>query len=175
MVPLYQADKRWSGIILGHGPSTIGRAGCVLVSLTVAARTLGTRPDLLPPHLNVAAVVAGAFAGDELIVPRAALACGLLADEHAVMAEPGHASLVDAVAKALATGLALLRVDINLDGGGDHTILAGAIGSGGVDCVCPAVGRVRLSPALEATVSWGKAGVKKYRVVGVRGVRRPVQ
>lgn len=179
---LYQSDRRWAGLLLGNGPSKIGRAGCVLTSLTMAARLLGARPDLLPPHANTACLVAGAFTGDNLIVPLAAKALGLTADHDAILGLPGAAGLVDATRDALARGLALLRIDVSGDDRGDHTILGVRnVADGSVDCLCPAVGEVQLSPALSATVDWGHHNsegkwipdLRKYRVVGVRGVQRP--
>lgn len=182
---LYQNDRRWASLILGHGPSHIGGAGCVLVSLTMAARELGSRPDLIPPHANTACVIAGAFAGDELIVPKAALALGLFADHEPTLGLPSDLGLVTALETALAGGMALVRVDVSFDGKGDHTILATKrLDDGRIECLCPAIGPVTLSADLRATADWGHhegegaarkwvPNLKTYRVVGVRGVRRP--
>jgi len=182
MTPLYQNDRRWSSLMLGAGPSTIGRAGCVLTSLTMAARELGVRPDLLPPHANVACTLSNAFVGDELVVPQAALALGLLADE-AVHGLPGDPTLATELLQRLMRGMAILRIDIDLNGTGDHSILAVSRNQDGtINCLCPAVGRVALGADLMATVDWGHKDkvttrwvpdLKKYRVVGVRGLARP--
>lgn len=171
---LYQNDKRWAQLLLGNGPSHIGSAGCVLTALAMAARVLGSRPDLLPPHANTSCLIAEAFARDELIVPRAALALGLLADAQATVGLPGDPTLVIALARAVEKGVALTRVDIDLNASGDHTILVHCANDDGTfACLCPAIGPMQLSKSLEATVAWGKGNLKKYRVVGVRGVTRP--
>lgn len=180
--PLYQSDKHWSGVTLGEGPSTIGRGGCLLCCLTMAARELGTRPSLLPVHANLEFLDAGAFHGDALVIHLAAPTIGLdapLADR--VKAPPGSGALRDAVEDAIfAGGLAILHVDHDGDrpGGdadGDHFVLAHKIEGNRLHCLDPAVGRVLLSwPGLESVsdVVWGKGDHRRYHVLAVRPVRR---
>lgn len=184
---LAQADGRWSKLQLGNGPSHIGAAGCVLTSLVMAARELGVAPDMIPPHANTKCLAAGAFTGDALIVPKAALAVGLIADADPSTGTPCHPSLHGAIVKALADGVAMVRVDLNGDPQGDHTILAVRENDdGSFQCLCPAVGPMVIGADLRATVDWGRhegegaarhwvPSIRVYRVVGVRGVRKPVQ
>lgn len=181
---LYQADGRWSSIRLGGGPSTIGRGGCLLTCLTMAARILGTRPGLIPPHANKAFQDAKAFDGDLLRIHDAAPVLGLLAPlSERVVGHPGDTQIKDCVRDALGVdGLAIMHVDhdatrIGGDASGDHFILARLI-QGGAFLVCldPAVGRVSLTwPELEGVAVWGKNDRRVYRVVGVRPIRRVPQ
>lgn len=179
---LRQNDQRWGSIMLGDGPSTIGRSGCLLVCVVEAARYFGTRPDLLPPHLNEAARQAGAFVGDKLIVGKAAELVGLdaPADKRMTVAD---GPLADALLGVLGKGCAVVHVDhdgqrADGDPEGDHFLLAVKVvhADGApphVECCDPATGvLVWLSlPDLEATARWGKV-VKRYRAVSVRPIGR---
>ena len=181
--PLYQADSRWSTITLGAGPSTIGRAGCLLVCLVMAARRLQTRPALIPPHANKAFQDAAVYDGDRLRVHDAAPVLGLVAPlSERVTGNPGSAQIKDTVRDAFgADGLAILHVDYDGDkpGGdidGDHFILAVEMTPSSVVCLDPAVGRVVLSwPMLEGLAVWGKTDRRLYCVVGARPIRRVPQ
>lgn len=179
----FQSDKRWSSDVLGHGPSTIGRAGCVLVSLTMAADRIG-RGLVTPPGANDLCRRGDAFRhfrdgewrrADLLYVPRAALALGFIAPPDDVTeAVPGHPALPTALANALGRGLALVRVDHTGDERGDHTILATSIDTvkGVVHCLDPAIGPMTLAwPSLSATVMW-RDKEKTYRVTKVQPLRR---
>ena len=180
--PLYQADTHWSGLTLGDGPSTIGKSGCLLVCLTLAARELGALPSLLPPHANLLCLQAGAFSGDALVVHLAAAALDLEAPlDDRVKAPIGSGALIDAVSDALTSGaLAILHVDHDSnrpagDVDADHFILAYQIKGDRVLCYDPAVGRVSLTwPGLESAgdVVWGPKDFRRYRVVAVRPIRK---
>ena len=180
---LYQADSRWSQIALGSGPSTIGRGGCLLVCLTMAARRLQTRPALIPPHANKQFQDAAVYDGDRLRIHDAAPVLGLLAPlSERVTGQPGSTQIKDAVRDAFgADGLAILHVDYDGDkpGGdveGDHFILAVEMLPSSIVCHDPAVGRVVLSwPMLEGLAVWGKTDRRLYCVVGVRPIRRVPQ
>lgn len=180
----YQSDKRWSHITLGHGPSTIGRAGCVLTSLAMAADMLGGAAGCDPIEANRRCMRADAYQhwtggqvrrADLLSVARGAIALGFLSPEHEhVEAVPGHASLSSALGKALTDGCALIRVDHTGDARGDHTILALRIDTveGRVHCLDPAVGPITLRwPELTAEVQW-RSKTKTYRVTKVQPCRR---
>lgn len=177
---LRQSDRRWSSLLLGDGPSTIGKSGCLLCCLVEAARRLAGRPDLLPPHANEIARQIGAFYGASLVIREAARALGLDAPDDGKVDASGD--MAEAIERALAAGCAIVHVDH--DGGradgdpeGDHFLLAVGFARppGGplhVECTDSATGvPVWLSwPDLAATVRWGKA-VKHYRAVSVRPVR----
>lgn len=180
--PLYQADAHWSGLTLGKGPSTIGKSGCLLVCLTMAAREFGVRPTLLPPHANLLCLEAGAFDGDALIVHLAAAALDLDAPlAERIVAPVGSGALIDAVSDALVGGaLAILHVDHDStrpsgDADADHFILAYQIKGDRVLCYDPAVGRVQLTwPGLQSAgdVVWGPKDFRRYRVMAVRPIRK---
>lgn len=180
---LYQADSRWSQLRLGDGPSTIGKAGCLLTCLTMAARILGTRPALIPPHANKAFQDAAVYDGDRLRVHDAAPVLGLLAPlSERVVGQPGDPHLKDALRDAFGQdGLAILHVDYDGtkpggDVSGDHFILAAGWNPSTVLCNDPAVGRMSLSwPLLEGLAVWGKTDRRLYCVVGVRPIRRVPQ
>lgn len=180
---LYQADNRWSQITLGAGPSTIGRGGCLLTCLSMAARILGTRPSLIPPHANKAFQDASVYDGDRLRIHDAAPVLGLLAPlSERVASSPGDAHIKDAIRDAFgADGLAILHVDYDGnkpggDVGGDHFILAVEKQPSAIICYDPAVGRVSLSwPLLEGLAVWSKTDRRLYCVVGVRPIRRVPQ
>ncbi len=175
-----QADQRWSTILLGDGPATIGRAGCLLVCLVESARLLAGRPDLLPPHANELCRQVGAFFGSALVVREAAKALGLESPDDEKVDSDGD--MADALERALAKGHAVVHVDHDSaredgDPEGDHFLLAVGFArpAGGplhVECYDPATGvPVWLSwPDLAATARWGKR-IKQYRAVSVRPLR----
>ena len=169
---LAQADKRWGSIVLGDGPSSIGRSGCLLVCLTEAARRLAGRPDLLPPHANEVCRQAGAFFGASLVVREAAKVLGLESPDDEKVTAEGDLAL--ALETALERGCAVVHVDKDADGTGDHFVLATSFAGDPrhVECLDPATGvPVWLSwPDLAATARWGKV-VKQYRAVSVRPIR----
>jgi hypothetical protein len=184
MTPLYQADSRWTSLLLGNGPSTIGKGGCLLVCLTMAARELGTHPAVLPPHVNARLLAARCFDGDMLRVHDAADVLGLVAPlfERVSLDDKEKPATADDVAAALGlamrAGLAILHVDHDSakakgDAKGDHFILAVTLEKGDVMCLDPAIGRVVLGfPELDGLAVWGKGDVRNYRVRAVRPIRR---
>ena len=177
---LWQADPRWSTLMLGHGPARIGRAGCLLTILTEAARILAGRHGLLPPHANEqlrqtpgAFVAAGTdIRGDSLVVEVAARALGMESPQ-SERVDGDNEALREAIEAALLRGLAILHVNHDDDISGDHFILANGRGEGGtVEALDPALARtVVLSwPELTADVHWNKKP-KHYTVVAVRPIR----
>jgi len=181
---LFQNDKRWGSMLLGEGPSTIGKGGCLLTCLTMAARELGTHPGVIPPHVNQRLVAAGAFDGDLLRVHDAAEALGLVAplfervslDDDQKPAE--REDLAAALSLAMKAGLAILHVDHDSakargDAQGDHFVLAVKLEKGDVLCLDPAVGRVVLGyPELDGLAVWKPGDIRTYRVRAVRPIRR---
>ncbi len=171
---LWQADPRWSKETLGHGPSTIGRGGCLLTVLTEAATLLTHRPGLIPPMVNATLkATPGAFIKDRLDVEVAARALGMVSPARERDAGPSGVVLRDAIDAALCRGFAILHVDHDGVDGGDHFVLATGRGPlNEVDCIDPAPAhRILLGwPDLEAPVFWGKK-LKRYRVVAVRPLR----
>jgi hypothetical protein len=182
---LAQADRRWGSLKLGIGDATIGGAGCVLVSLVEAARFLETRPGLLPPHANEQARQAGCFDGSLIRVHDAAPLFGLSAplSQRVVTYEEPKATPKDLVATIEGVigdgGVALLRVQHDK---GQHTILCTNLreGAGGlVEMVCtdsaPGTQIILSFPELAGLSVWKKGDVRRYRVIGVRPVRRAAQ
>lgn len=164
---------------LGHGPSTIGRGGCLLTCLEICRRELLKNGPADVSAANKRCLAADAFAQDRLIVEKAASALGLDAPSadrvYAHDADDAHlaSALVDAVTK----GLAILHVDHdsgkpNGDASGDHFIVAVAKAADWVQCLDPACGRVVLDfPSLRGLATWGNNDIRKYRVVSLIPVR----
>ena len=186
----WQNDARWGSLMCGHGPGRIGDVGCVLSSLTEAANRFTPR-NLNPATLNmVLQKVPGAFVdgtaaanpGDELVLP---IACGQVGLEcgESLLAPAGSSSLVDALKAALGDGGAFLRIDINGDGKGDHTILAVRDIGHVIECTDSAWPRQEGVAGGYAMISWDGLSAEvwwnktfhTYRVVGVRAVRSSKQ
>jgi hypothetical protein len=125
--------------------------------------------------------------GDLVSWPAAAIAMGYVAgdaiahvDDHVdAFHEYGHklvdpnADLAGALAAALVSGLAAVRVDVDGDGLGDHTTLGVERAGDGFLCWCSAIGAsFVLDENLECgdrSVRWGAKGAGPgYRVVGIR-------
>lgn len=163
---LRQADKRWSSLALGLGPSTIGRAGCLLCCLCEATKILrGT--DMLPPHLNQAGRIASAFIGSGAKTSELGRAAGLDVRQRV---DGGNLVLLATIRTTInSRGCCLLHVDKSGDGAGDHWILAHAIDGDSIICSDSAVGMDVSIPCdtLSASVMWGK----EQKTYGVRGVR----
>lgn len=177
---LWQADKRWRGAQLGHGPSKMGASGCVLFALLHAAERLRTLPAIDPVACNdLLRAVPGAFVdgsgehpGDLLYLPKAATVFGLVVDQ-ATNGKPGEVHVAAALSDALRFGLAIVRVTVDGDDRGDHSILATQWGASGVECVCSALADVVTleRPSFSApSVHWGSRPAP-YRMVGVRPIR----
>lgn len=129
---LRQGDRRWRHLQLGQGKSTIGGAGCLLVTVSEAVHEVTGAP-LLPDALNAAAVEAGVYKPKRSGVPPADLArfAGLVVDDRRVRAAPRHTTqqMRDVILEALAHGgRAIAWVDhdsdkANGDAEGDHFVL----------------------------------------------------
>jgi hypothetical protein len=168
-----QADPRWGAAMLGHGPSTIGRSGCMLVSLCEAARML-RGVEMPPPLLNAAGIERGGFLHSMAITKELGAMAGL------VVGDPikGEAtSLRGVVGETLrGGGLVIAHVDHTGDAFGDHFVVVhaeshDASGNKRLIYADPATGRDAELDAVNLTGStvWGTR-VKTYRVRSVRSV-----
>jgi hypothetical protein len=169
-----QADPRWSAAVLGFGPSTIGRAGCMLVSLCEAARML-RGVEMPPPMLNSAGIDRKAFLHSMAITKELGALAGLDVGEK----QTGDiATMRGMVGETLrAGGLVIAHVDHTGDAFGDHFVLIHADtydGSGfrRLRYADPATGRDAQidGMTLEGVTTWGTR-VKTYRIRSVRSVR----
>ena len=181
---LRQADHRWAAKQLGKGTFTIGRAGCLLTCLTMAANRL-CLSDLTPVDADVLCTTAGAFNGSLLVVSKAAEVLGLSAPEAArVRAKPGDPHITNTIRDVLRQdGLAIIHVDHDSTKPtgapeGDHFVLAFRlvkpdIGPEHYECADPAPGTVVWldTAKCEGTSKWGKQ-FKQYKATGVIPVWR---
>lgn len=164
---LRQADPRWSKVALGFGPGTIGRYGCVLLSMCQAAKIL-RNIELIPPHLNAAGRQAKAFRGELAIWNVLGSVAGL--DVHPLVTAGDLQTVIHSTLRA--KGCCFLHVDHKNDERGDHWILAHSISDAGdFICSCSAVGDdVAISKdTLRGATTWG-AEPKVYAVRAVRPV-----
>lgn len=168
-----QADPRWSAATLGFGPSTIGRAGCLLVCLCEAARAL-RGVEMPPPLLNSAGIDRKAFLHSMAMTKELGALAGLVIGDKV----KGDASqLRGAIGETLrAGGLVIAHVDHTGDAFGDHFVLIldehyDASGFKRLLYADPATGReAQLDGVnLEGSTTWGTQ-VKTYRVRSVRSV-----
>jgi hypothetical protein len=73
MTPYKQTDPRWNNVRLGYGPTTIGKAGCVISCIGYLHNSL-TGSNLTPLEVNTALLKAKAYVGDLVLwsrVPKA--------------------------------------------------------------------------------------------------------
>ncbi len=196
----WQGREPWGNEIIhvggGDGEPRMRKAGCVITTAALLLNRLrGSAMDPLQmlrlfqrtPGILVAAD--GVTPGDLVVWPAACKALLLQCDD-AIAAAADHennwhefsghlvdpnADLAGELAKALeGGGTAAVRVDINGDGKGDHTIACyGRVGDAFL-CDCPALARtITLDPNLEQNdVYWGAAH-RPYRAVGIRAVYLP--
>ena len=192
-----QSDPSWSHCRLGHGPSTIGRAGCLLTALCQARVWLHdddkTARIVEPVDANLRCLDAGAFVGSGLVVAKAAQALGLVADPSLRRSiTSGDDALRNAIRDAFERGdVVLLHVDHDStlahgDPEGDHWILAlrlelvdhhdtpGVVSiTPELVCADPATGRearISLRTLHDIGGTW-----KPYRVTDVQPVSRLAQ
>lgn len=173
-----QADPRWSKDVLGFGPATIGRAGCMLVCLCEAAREL-RGVEVLPPFLNRVGINHSAFLHSSALTAKLGFLVGLKVGDKITANEPSL--LRGAIGDALRDGgRSILHVDHTGDYTGDHFVLAlreehDASGFRRLVYADPATGREGQLDALnlEGVTTWGTV-VKRYRVRSVRSVHAAV-
>lgn len=151
--------------MLGFGPGTIGRYGCVLTSICQAADLL-RGVTILPPHLNEMGRQAKAFKGELVIWPLIARAAGLtigplISDDTAPALM--HATIRD-------KGACLLHVDHKNDDRGDHWILAHSTTDIG-DFICSDSATGDDMVISKATMRGATTWLNEPKVYAVRGVR----
>lgn len=185
MTILWQGDKRWGKAKLGEGGSTIGKAGCLLTCLAMAARVLHVDDEATPLTVQENAIKAGGrpFRGPAAIIHEVAVASGMLVAGRVNEAE-GQMALREAIAGAIAAGhVALLHVDHDEDRAGDydadHWVLATSVIHGDAkddDVVIyadPATadeGTINMRTLAGIAVWAGKP--RTYRVRAVRAIKR---
>lgn len=166
---LRQGAPQWKDQLLGMGPSTIGRSGCLLTAITQASRVLAGG-ELLPPTLNDWGRAGGGFSGSRAIIHKLAELAALQAPP-AMRTGGSTEQLRLALLSALRMKwLALLHVDhdsalVHGDPEGDHWILALREVPEWVLCADPATGQqvaIRLD-SLTGASSWA-SGIRKYSV-----------
>ncbi len=169
---LAQNASAWGRKILGFGTATIGGAGCFLTVLTMAANTLKGR-SMTPDTANDIVKAAGGFDGSLLILPTAARALGVVANEsERIRNSPNISSLRAKIDDTLARGgLAIVAVNKGVTTGtGDHFILVHSSSAEGYAGADPATGKdTILDGNLRGTAHWGSAAVP-YTGVGVAPV-----
>lgn len=163
-----QADPRWKDTPLGRGTRTHGQAGCLIVAIAEAVRRLTDRPAVIPPDVNQAAILAGAFSpgSSAAVVRTAVLAAGLRPGLRVEGIPPGDPRFAHAIREACKAGAAL--VEVTHSGGRRHWVCALSIRDVFAFCADPAGGRgIALDLAtLQAQASWGG----RPRIYSVRSV-----
>jgi len=180
IVLLRQNDPRWGSKPLGNGALTIGRAGCLLTCMTMAANFLRSTA-LTPDVVNEMCATGGAFSGSFLIVEKAAEILSLHApDSMRLRSKIGDLEIPIKIRAVLATrGIAIVHVDHDsaLPRGGDHqgdhfvlTLRRVTVPTGPAhfECADPAPKAIVWLDAgtCTGTAQWG-AVRKTYRAVGV--------
>jgi hypothetical protein len=192
MVPVkyWQGGKPWGTEQIFTGVS-MGGSGCVISSAAIVlSMLLGkviTPMDVLTMCRKTPGSLVnsrGKSPGSLMVWPVVCKAFGVLCDE-SVAGVPGlkgihdfgklkvddNADLAGTLAEAMTHGLAAVRVDIDGDGKGDHTIACVGRDGDGFLCSDPALGKtITLDANLEKPdVFWGPKQ-KLYRAVAVRAV-----
>lgn len=191
-VRYWQGGSPWGREQIAPGVS-MGGSGCVISSAAVIVSMLTGKVVTPMDVLTLCRQTPGALVdrrgrvpGSLMVWPVVLKAYGLSCDD-SVASVPGleglhdfggqrldaNADLAGELASAMALGLAAVRVDIDGDGRGDHTIACVGRGDdGGFECSDPALNTViTLDANLEkGDVFWGPRQ-KLYRAVAIRAVR----
>lgn len=189
-VKYWQGGKPWGPEQIAPGVS-MGGSGCVIttaaIDLSMLLGKVITPMDVLTMCRHTPGALvdgAGKSPGSLMVWPVVCKAFGVHCDE-SIASVPGlegihdfgghkvddNADLAGVLAAAMTHGLAAVRVDIDGDGKGDHTIACvGRDGSGFV-CSDPALGKtITLDANIEkADVFWGPKQ-KFYRAVAIRAI-----
>ena len=174
----WQGDARWRHDLLGLGSSTMGKAGCLVTSLTLAAHWLGVKtPEFTPGDANqLLKKHVNCWNGSNLIMSLAAKPLGLScpADKRlkAPFGDPGLKKLLEETLKDGDAAIIHVSTDGDPKDGGEHFILAYQLTEAGeVLCADPALGASVSLPLqkLEAKVMW-RENQKLYQVVSVAPV-----
>lgn len=168
-----QADPRWGSATLGFGPSTMGRAGCLVTCLCEAARML-RGVEMPPPLLNSAGVDRKAFLHSMALTKDLGALAGLVVGDKQTGDAPTMRGMIGETLRG--GGLVIAHVDHTGDAFGDHFVLVhldghDASGNRRLTYADPATGRDAELDAvnLEGSTTWGTR-VKTYRVRSVRSV-----
>ncbi len=174
---LRQANKLWSTTPLGKSTEfTIGEAGCMLTSLTMAVNTL-THDEITPDVAQAAALnySPNTFSGPELVLEKAADALGVRAPESERIHDtdssgrkPTAAQLSANISAALRNkGMAIVHVAKDFSATGEHFLLVYKKKGGMFVAADPAPGAdVLIDPkTLTGKSDWGYK-VFDYRIVG---------
>ncbi len=171
---LIQNDKDWGPNQLGFGKSTIGRGGCLITALTMAANAILGRA-LSPVDVNQIGRNVGAFAPNSSDVDPAALAraLGMKITERIRNTPSDVAGMIRVVDEALkAGGLAVVHVDHEGDQDGDHFVLVNGRTSSGYTAVDPVSGKtIPLTSGLRGPSKWGGT-TKNYVPMGAFSLLR---
>lgn len=127
-----QGDARWKNQILGHGPATIGQAGCLMTSVTSLCAGLGIHVNGGTPNpstMNNWLKAHGGFVSGDLFVWGSVASLGL----HYV----GHVTSHSQIVSALKQGR---HVILNVNGG-HHWVLATGHTSTGYTVMDPGYAR----------------------------------
>lgn len=174
----WQGDKRYRADLVGHGTSTMWKAGCLVTALHIAALYYGTvDADSLPGDTNqLLKGTFGVFDGSNLYLHKAAPLVGLRADLKDRLVLPyGDPRLSALLEKTLKAGdLAIIHVSTDGDpkNGGEHFILAYGMTDTDILCADPALATSVALPraTLAKVMAWGTKK-KPYQVVSVRPLR----
>jgi hypothetical protein len=174
MTPRYkQNDPRWGSAVLGFGPSTIGRSGCLLVCLSEAARML-RGVEMPPPLLNSAGIDRKAYMHSMALTKELGALAGLVVGDKQTGDVPTMRGMIGETLRG--GGLVIAHVDHTGDALGDHFVVVhvdghDASGNRRLTYADPATGRDAELDGVNLTGSttWGTR-VKTYRVRGVRSV-----
>jgi len=191
-IKFWQGGKPWGPEFIAPGVS-MGGSGCVISSAAIIISMLTGKTVTPMDVLTVCRQTTGALVdkkgqvpGSLMVWPVVLKHFGLKCDEAVAAVATlegihdfgGHkvdanADLAGALAAAMVDGLGAVRVDIDGNGTGDHTIACvGRDDLGGFLCSDPALGKViTLDANLEKPdVFWGPQQ-KHYRAVAIRAVR----
>lgn len=175
---LYQGDSRWGGNIMGPGSLSIGRAGCLLTSLTMATNSLNGQ-SITPADANVILSARPSAWADpssglnrsNLILPEAAAGLGMKVVTRlrkvTPKSPPPSVSSIKAVADAaLKSGsVAIVHVSKDGDDTGDHFVLVNGHNEKGYVITDPSYGRaVQLD---DNFIGRPKANGPVYHPVGI--------
>lgn len=166
----------WSGVSLGNsgGANTIGAAGCVETSITMAFNSYNPDSQITPDVANDIIRKNGGFAtgSADMFIEKGANALGMdmPASMHLVAPQPLSA-ILPVANKVIADGaMALLRVFHGKNPvGGDHTVLLYGGGGGSYLAADPALARSITFDSNFISVDGGaKWGLKvPYRCIGI--------
>lgn len=174
----WQGASNYGRALVGHGLSTMAKAGCLVTSLDMLGIYLGTIDTSVDPGVanELMKKLPGAFDGSNMIMHVAAPALGLEAPAHerirGVFGDPKLKKLLVDTLNAGDVAVIHVSTDGDPKDGGEHFIAAYKIEDGCVVCADPALGTSVYIPlsTMEKKVMWGRVE-KHYQIVSVAPVR----